>query len=64
MTCQKTCNPPIIKDGLSSLRPFLTTESPLKMTKSAFYFISNALFVFKVFELLFQLFGHAEKQLD
>ena len=34
-----------IKSALSSVRQFLSTESPLKMTKNAFYFNSNALFV-------------------
>ena len=37
---------------LSGLRPFLATESPLKMMRKAFYFTSKALFVLKIFELL------------
>ena len=32
-----------LKDELSCLRQFLATESPLKMTKNAFYFTSKAL---------------------
>ena len=37
---------------LSGLRQFLATESPLKMMKNAFYFISKALFVLKIFKFL------------
>ena len=33
------------KGILSGLRPFLATESPLKMMKNAFYFTIKALFV-------------------
>ena len=40
------------KGALSSLRPFLATESPLKMMKNAFYFTSKALFVLKIFKFL------------
>ena len=36
-------------------------ESPLKVMKSAFYFILKALFVFKIFRFLSRLFGHVEK---
>ena len=36
-------------------------ESPLKMMKNTFYFILKALPVFKIFEFLPWLFGHAEK---
>ena len=39
-------------------------ESPLKMMKNAFYFISKALFILKIFNFLSWLFGHVEKQLD
>ena len=35
------------------LRQFLTTESPLKMMKNAFYFTSKDVFVLKVFKFLF-----------
>ena len=38
--------------ALSGLRQFLATESPLKMMKNVFYFISKALFVLKIFEFL------------
>ena len=40
------------KGALSGLRQFLTTDSPLKMTKNAFYFTSKALFVLKIFKFL------------
>ena len=36
-------------------------ESLLKMTKNAFCFILNALFVLKIFKFLSWLFGHVEK---
>ena len=42
----------IFKVALSGLRQFLTTESPLKMIKSAFYFTSKALSVLKIFKFL------------
>ena len=42
---------------------FLATESPsLKMMKNAFYFISKALLVLKIFSRF--LFGHVAKLLD
>ena len=41
-----------IKGALSGLRQFLTTESPLKMMKNAFYFILKVLFVLKTFKFL------------
>ena len=44
--------PARFKGALSGLRPFFTTESPLKMLKNVFYFISNALFVVKIFKFL------------
>ena len=40
------------KGALSGLRQFLANESPLKIMKNAFYFISKALFVLKIFEFL------------
>ena len=52
------------KGVLSGLRQFLTTESPLKMMKNAFYFTSEALFVLKIFKFLSRLFGHVSKRLD
>ena len=41
-----------IKGALSGLRQFLTSESPLKMMKNAFYFTSKAFFVLKIFSFL------------
>ena len=49
--------------ALSGLRQFLATEGHLKMMKNTFYFISNALFVLKIFKLLSWLFGHVTKLL-
>ena len=43
---------PIIKDKLSGLRQFLAAESPLKMTKNAFYFTSKAFFILKICKFL------------
>ena len=40
------------KDAFSVLRQFLTTESPLKVMKNAFYFTSKARFVLKIFKTL------------
>ena len=42
----------LFKGALSGLRQSLTTESLLKMMKSAFYFTSKALFVLKIFKFL------------
>ena len=53
-----------IKNALSGLRKFLATESPLKMMKNVFYFISKALFVLKIFKFLSWLFGHVSERLD
>ena len=36
-------------------------ESPLKLVKNAFYFISKALFVLEIFKFLSWPFGHVEK---
>ena len=52
------------KGAPSGLRPFLASESPLKMMKNAFYFTSKALFVLKIFKFLSWLFGHVAKRLD
>ena len=52
------------KGTFSGLREFLSTESPLKMMKNAFYFTLKALFVLKIFNFLSLLFSHVEKQLD
>ena len=40
------------KNALSRLRQSLGTESPLKMMKNAFYFVSKSLFVLKIFKFL------------
>ena len=40
----------IFKGILSGLRQFLAAESPLKMMKNVFYFISKARFVLKIFK--------------
>ena len=53
-----------IKVPLSSLRQFLAAESPLKMMKNAFYFMSKVLFVLKIFKFLSWLFSHVAKLLD
>ena len=50
------------KGLLSGLRQFLTTESPLKMMKNAFYFMLKAFFVLKIFTFLYWYFRPAEKQ--
>ena len=42
----------LIKGGLSGLRQFLATESPLKMKKNVFYFTSKALFVLKILRFM------------
>ena len=54
----------ILKDVLSGLTQFLATESPLKMMRNTFYFISKALFFLKIFKILSWLFGHVAKRLD
>ena len=41
-----------LKGAFSGLRQFLVNESPLKMMKNAFYFISKAFFVLKTFKFL------------
>ena len=53
-----------LKVGLSPSKKMCVIcfiESPLKMMKNAFYFVSKALFVLKIFTFLSQLFGHVEK---
>ena len=54
----------MLKGALSGLRQVLATESPLKMIKNTFYFISKALFVLKIFKVLSWIFGHVVKRLD
>ena len=44
--------------ALSGLRQFMANRSPLKMMKNTFYFISKALLVLKIFELLSRIFDH------
>ena len=44
--------PSLNSGALSGLRQFLTTESPSKMMKNAFYFTSKALSVLKIFKFL------------
>ena len=46
------------------LRQFSAAESPLKKMKNAFYLISKALFVLKIFKFFSWLFGHVLKWLD
>ena len=43
----------IIKGALYSLRQFLATESPFKMTKNTFHFTLKALFTLEKFKFLF-----------
>ena len=49
--------------AISGLRQFLAAEPPLKVMKKAFYFTSKALFVLKILNFLFRLFGYAAKHL-
>ena len=53
-----------LKGVLAGLRQFWATESPLKMMKKALYFISECLFVLKIFKFLSWHFGHAAKRFD
>ena len=53
-----------LKGPLSSLKQFLTIESPLQMMKNAFYSMLKALFILDIFTFLSWRFGFAEKQLD
>ena len=52
-----------IRGTLSGLRQFLAAESPLKMTKNAFYFTSKVLFVLKIVKFFSSLFCHVAKRL-
>ena len=52
------------KGPLFGLRQFLTTESPLKIIKNAFYFILKALLILEIFTFLSWLFNLAEKWFD
>ena len=51
------------KDMFSGLRHFLAAESSLKMMKNAFYFTSEALFFFNIFNFMSWLFGQVAKRL-
>ena len=53
-----------IKVALSSLRQFLAAESPLKMMKNAFHYMSKTLLILKIFKFFSWLFGHVAKRLD
>ena len=52
---RRQCRPSrvTVKGALSGLRQFLSTESPLKLMKNAFYFTSKALVRSQVFVLTF-----------
>ena len=52
-----------IKGALSGLRQFLSTESPLKMMKNAFYFTSKALSVLKKLNFCFDFLAMCQKGL-
>ena len=55
-----------IKGAVSGLcfRQFLSTKSPLKIMKNAFYFTLKAILVLKILRFSSSLFGHVEKRLD
>ena len=42
----------ILKDAISGMKQFLAIESPLKMTKNAFYFTSKVFSVLNIFKFL------------
>ena len=46
------------------MKQFLATESPLKLTRNAFYFTLQAVFILKIVKFLSLLLGNIEKQLD
>ena len=55
------------KVGLSSSKKSCViyfNESPLKIMRNTFYFISKALIVLNIFKFLSWIFGHVEKTLD
>ena len=62
--CSKETRYLKFKGALSSLRPFLAAENPLRMIKNAFYFMSKALFVLKISKFLSWLFGHVTKRFN
>ena len=51
----------LVKGTALGLGQFLTTESPWKLMKDAFYFVLKVLFVLKIFKFLSPLFGHVQK---
>ena len=53
----------IVKDSLSGLKQFMTTEILLKMMKNDFYFMLKTHFVLEIFKYLSWLFVYSEKQL-
>ena len=50
----------LVFSGLSGLRQFWSTESPLRKMKDV-YFTLKAHFILKILEFLSWLFGHVEK---
>ena len=52
-----------IKGPLLDLRQFSTTESLLKLMKNAFYVMSKAFFILKIFTILSWLFGYEGKRI-
>ena len=52
-----------MKGAFSSLRQILTTESPLKIMKNAFYFTLKFIFVLKTFKFLSSFSVHVENGL-
>ena len=54
-----------VKVGLSPSKNlfdyYCFNDSPSEMMKNAFYFISKAFFVLKIFKLLSSIFGNVEK---
>ena len=53
-----------MKGAHSGLAQCLAAEGPLKMMKDAFYFMSKALSVLKIFNFLSWLFCHVTKRLN
>ena len=55
----------IFKSAPLGLKHFVAIrEIPLKVMKNTFYFTLKALFVLKIFKILYSCFGHVEKLLD
>ena len=51
------------KDALLGLKQFFAAERPSKMMKNAFYSMSKAFLVLKIFKFMSWLFGHVAKRL-